>query len=157
MTQETILDTKSCKKRTNLIDLYDYAEDEGIDVDWIPMRIADSLSVELPDGSHCIAIDTWKMGSLAKETVALGHELGHCSTGAFYNRFAKRDIMQKHENRADKWAIKKLIPADELDEAVSEGHTEIWDLAEYFGVTEDFMRKAVCWYAYGNLATELYF
>ena len=30
-------------------------------------------------------------------------------------------------------------------------------IAEYFGVTEDFMRKAVCWYTYGNLATELYF
>ena len=30
-------------------------------------------------------------------------------------------------------------------------------LAEYFGVTEDFRRKAVCWYTYGNLAAELYF
>ena len=26
-----------------------------------------------------------------------------------------------------------------------------------FGVTEEFMRKAVCWYTHGNLATELYF
>ena len=39
----------------------------------------------------------------------------------------------------------------------SDGHTEMWDLADYFHVTEDFMRKAVCWYTYGNLATELYF
>ena len=30
-------------------------------------------------------------------------------------------------------------------------------LAEYFEVTEDFMRKAVCLYVHGNVATELYF
>lgn len=50
-----------------------------------------------------------------------------------------------------------MIPVVDLDEAVAEGHTEFWDLAEYFGVTEDFVKKAVRWYTYGNLATELYF
>lgn len=67
------------------------------------------------------------------------------------------DLVAKHEYKADKWAIERALSVDELDDAVAEGHTEIWDLAEYFGVTEDFMRKAVCWYTYGNLATELYF
>lgn len=154
---ETISDIKSSRKEVSLIDLYDYAEEKGIDVDWVSMRRADSLSIELPDGSQCIAIDPWKMDTVEKETVSLAHELGHCSTGSFYNRYAKRDVMQKHENRADKWAIKRLVPVEELVKAVTEGHTELWDLADYFGVTEDFMKKAVCWYTYGNLATELYF
>ena len=44
-----------------------------------------------------------------------------------------------------------------LDEAVAEGHTELWDLADYFGVDEAFLKKAVCLYVHGNLATELYF
>ena len=87
---------------------------------------------------------------MAKETVALGHELGHCVTGSFYNRYAARDVMQKHEHRADKWAIEQIVPVDELDEAVAEGHTELWDLAEQFGVTEAFMKKAVCWYTLGT-------
>ena len=155
--QEITSDTKSSKRKISLIELYDFAEEKGIDVDWVSMRKAASVSVELPDGSRCIAIDPWKMETTAEETVALAHELGHCSTGAFYNRYAKRDIMQKHENRADKWAIQELIPVEDLDEAVAEGHTELWDLAEQFGVTEAFMKKAVCWYTYGNLATELYF
>ena len=64
---------------------------------------------------------------------------------------------RRHENRADKWAIQKLIPVSELDDAVAEGCTELWELAERFGVTESFMRKAVCYYVHGNLATELYF
>ena len=46
---------------------------------------------------------------------------------------------------------------DDLDQAVAEGCTEIWELADRFGVTEDFVRKAGCYYVHGNLATELYF
>lgn len=141
----------------NPIGLYDFAEESGIDVDWFTLTGEPSISIELPDGHGCIAIDPWKMDTVAKETVCLAHELGHCSTGSFYNRWAARDVRQKHENRADKWAINHLIPAGALDEAVSRGHTELWELADYFGVTEDFMRKAVCWYTYGNLKTELYF
>ena len=34
----------------------------------------------------------------------------------------------------------------------------IWGvLADRFGVTEDFIKKAVCYYVHGNVATELYF
>lgn len=139
-----------------LIDLYQYAEHRGIDVDWIPMERALSLSVPLDDGSCCIALDPWKMDTVEKEIVCLAHELGHCECGAFYNRWAACDVRQRHENRADKWAIEHLISPEELDGAVAAGNTEIWSLAEYFGVTEDFMRKAVCWYTHGNLAVELY-
>ena len=89
---------------------------------------------------------------MADEKVKLAHEMGHCVTGSFYNIYAACDVRQKHENRADKCAIEKLIPKDELNHSVRRGITEIWDLAEYFGVTEDFMRNAVCWYVNGNLS-----
>lgn len=111
-----------------------------------------SFSVEI-DGDYAIAINR---NSLEKgeEKTALFHELGHCETNSFYNQYTAFDIQQKHENRADKWAIKKLIPEDELNQAIADGHVEIWDLAEYFGVTEKFMRKAVCLYMNGNLCVE---
>ena len=86
----------------------------------------------------------------------LAHELGHCVTGSFYNRYAALDVRRRHENRADKWAVKKLLTAEALDEAVAEGYTEMWELAERFGVTQEFMEKAVCWYTYGNLDVEEY-
>lgn len=138
------------------LDLYTYAERRNIDVDWIPMRRATSLSVPLGD-RYAIALDPWKLGSLAQETVCLAHELGHCETGSFYNQYAALDVRQRHENRADKWAIQHLIPVEELDEAVAEGCEDIPALSEHFCVTEDLMRKAVCWYTHGNLAAELYF
>ena len=139
----------------NPLDLYAYAENRNIDVDWIPMRRATSLSVPLGDG-YAIALDPWKLGTLAQETVCLAHELGHCETGSFYNRFAKLDVRQRHENRADKWAIRRLVPEDDLDAAMADGCDTIPALADRFGVTEPFMRKAVCWYAHGNLAVDMY-
>ena len=139
----------------NPLDLYAYAERRNIDVDWVPMRRATSLSVPLGDG-YAIALDPWKLGTLAQETVCLAHELGHCETGSFYNRFAALDVRQQHENRADKWAIRRLVPAEELDAAMADGCDTIPALADRFGVTEAFMRKAVCWYAHGNLAVEMY-
>ena len=138
------------------LDLYAYAERRNIDVDWIPMRRATSLSVPLGD-RYAIALDPWKLGSLAQETVCLAHELGHCETGSFYNQYAALDVRQRHENRADKWAIQHLIRVEELDEAVADGCEDIPALSEHFCVTEDLMRKAVCWYTHGNLAAELYF
>jgi len=135
----------------DLIELYQFAEQEGIDVDWISMGRTLSLSVPLTDGTCCIALDPWKMDTVAKETVCLAHELGHCKYGAFYDQRAALDIRQKHENKADKWAIKMLIPEEELQALIAEGRTEIWELAEYFNVTEDFMCKALCWYKNGNL------
>lgn len=139
----------------DLLGLYAYAERRNIDVDWVPMRRATSLSVPLGDG-YAIALDPWKLGTLAQETVCLAHELGHCETGSFYNRFAKLDVRQRHENRADKWAIRRLVPEDDLDAAMADGCDTIPALADRFGVTEPFMAKAVCWYAHGNLAVEMY-
>ena len=69
----------------------------------------------------------------------------------------RRGCRQRHENRADKWAVTALIPVDALDDAVADGCTEVWELAERFQVTEEFVRKAVCWYVHGNMAAELYF
>lgn len=137
--------------------LCEFAEEVGIDIDECEMEWAESLSIPLPNGKCAIAIDPSKLVSTAEAKAKLGHELGHCVTGSFYNRYAACDVRQKYENRANKWAIKELIPKDEFDDAVANGYTNIFQLAEYFDVSEDFMRMAVCWYTHGNLKTDLYF
>lgn len=136
-----------------LFRLCQLAEQFGIEIDYFTMR--DTKSLALPQG--WITLDTDHIESTTEAKVCLAHEMGHIETNSFYNVHSPLDVRQKHENRANKWAIKQLITEEELDEAVANGHTEIWDLADYFDVTEEFMRKAVCLYTYGNLATELYF
>lgn len=140
----------------SILSLYRYAEKRNIEIVTFPLPETTSMSIEAESGACYIGIDYSKIETEIDERVHLGHELGHCVTGSFYNRYAKMDIRQKHENRADKWAIRKLIPVEKLDTAVAEGHTELWDLADYFGVTEDFIKKAVCYYVHGNLAVESY-
>ncbi len=138
-------------------DLYQIAEQENIEV--IPFSIPANASLSIMnDDGHCyIGIDPGMRDGGAQECVKIAHELGHCITGSFYNRHATVDSRQRHENRADKWAIQKLIPPNALNDAISNGCTEIWELAEKFGVTEDFVQKAICYYVHGNIATELYF
>lgn len=137
--------------------LYHIAEQKNIQVDRFALFSRDALSIMDDDGNCFVAIDPNKVRGETDERSKLAHELGHCVTGAFYNQYSNFDCRQKHENKADKWAILQLLPVEELDEAIADGHTEIWELAEHFGVSEYLARKAVCYYVYGNLATELYF
>lgn len=138
------------------IELYQDAQDADIPVVWLDIPENGSMCIQT--GQRCyIGMDRGVKHDEMDERVHLAHELGHCMTGAFYNRWAARDVRQKHEHRADKWAIQRMIPETALDDAVADGCTDIHTLAEYFSVTEDFMRKAVCWYTHGNLAAELYF
>lgn len=134
----------------DLLDLYDLAEIHNIGVYWFDLGAAESLSLQMEDGSCAIAMDPWRIPTLADEKVKLAHELGHCETGSFYNRYAARDVRQKHENRANKWAYKELVPEDELKNAVRQGYHEPWELAEYFGVTEAFLRGALEFYNRGT-------
>ena len=138
-------------------ELYRLAEQENITVDLFPMRSREALSLMDESGACFVAIDPRRLTGEVDERVKLAHELGHCMTGAFYNRYARLDCRQRQENKADKWAVVQLITAEQLDQAVADGYGTLWELADYFGVTEDFMQKAVCWYTYGNLAAELYF
>ena len=72
----------------DLLELYDEAVEAGIDVAWFPLCEDRSMALQLNDGSCAIAIDPWKMYTLADETSCLGHELGHCKSGSFYNPYA---------------------------------------------------------------------
>jgi len=141
----------------SLKELYRMADQQNITVDFFPLGTRQALSLMELTGECYIAIDPRKLTGEADERNKLAHELGHCCMGAFYNIYSRYDCRKRQENRADKWAIRQLIPADDLDEAIASGCTEIWELAEHFQVSEDFIRKAVCYHVHGNLATELYF
>ena len=140
-----------------LQEFYRFAEQENITVDHFRLQKREALSLMDDSGRCYVAIDPSRLKGEADERAKFAHELGHCATGAFYTRFSDHDCRQRHENKADKWAICQILTEDELDEAVAQGYVTLWDLAEYFGVPECLMKKAVCWYTYGNMAADLYF
>lgn len=136
---------EEARKLRDTLSLYRLAEEKQIDVDFLPLPHAQSLS--LPLGRRFgIAMDPSKLRGSADERVKLCHEMGHCVTGSFYNRYAPLDVRQRHELHADRWAIAQLMPRRELELALQSGIIENWELAEHFGVTEPFVEKALTHY-----------
>ena len=146
----------------NLNNLYQWLQDKGVYLfdRQLPFSSEHTKAVTIRlsrGGVTGIFVDSGRMESTAEEKSAVLHEGGHFATGTTHEICSPYDLVAKHEYKADKWAVERSLSAEELDKAVAEGHTELWDLAEYFGLTEELMKKVVCWYTYGNLATELYF
>ena len=122
-----------------LDDLYSEVEASNIIVDNFPMR--ELVSAAFP--GNLIALDFRKLNSKAEEKAILAHEAGHCLTESFYKINSPLDFRGKQEYKANAWAIKKLIPCDALQTAIDNGLTEVWELADHFGVPCTFMQKAV--------------
>lgn len=101
------------------------------------------------EGENYILIDESEMSEAERKT-HLAHEIGHCETGSFYHAYSPLETRERCEYRANLWAIKKLLPKEELERAFQRGCIEVWQLAENFEVTENLIRFA-CQYYFGKL------
>lgn len=140
---------------TNLENLYTVVFDKNIPVDFIELPNNESISLEDRLGGLHIAIDPDKIIDEADETIKLCHELGHCETGAFYNRYSPFDLIEKQESKAKRWSYCHLLPLSMLIDLVDSGNTEIWQIAEETGLPDDFVSEAVNFYKTvytGNIA-----
>lgn len=131
--------------------IYEEAEADGVSVHFLPLEALASLSVP----QH-IGLDLRKLPTLAQENTAAVHELGHVTTGSFYTVFSPFDERRRCEIRADRAAITRHIDPAELNRLLEQEKRPLWEIAEHFGFTEEFIRKAICLYTQGNLATEQY-
>ena len=131
---------------TTLSNLYEYVDSHQIEVIRLSTNKIACMSLINEFGDSAIGINPFMLYSERDELVKIAHELGHFETGAFYNIFSTLDIRKKHENRANQWAIKKLIPKDELLNAYQNGICDNTELAEYFNVTEDFLQLVLKYY-----------
>ncbi|HAN21602.1 MAG: hypothetical protein A2Y15_05935 [Clostridiales bacterium GWF2_36_10] len=124
-------------------ELFDIAEKNNIDIIYTSLPKTSCISMPYGNDEYCIGIDPDQITSLADERVKLAHDIGHCVSGSFYNQHSPLDLRSKHEYRADKYGIKKLIPLDDLIFIMRKGYEAVWEIAEYFIVTEEFVRKAL--------------
>jgi len=82
---------------------------------------------------------SYNLDTSAKKRCVLAEELGHYETT--YGDILDQSIIenQKQEYRARTWAYNFLVPLETIITALSDGHTETWDLAEYLEVEEWFL------------------
>ncbi len=121
--------------------LYDLAETQNISIYDFHLPLNKSISY-VDEKSNCyIAIDEQAIEGEIDEKEKLAHELGHCMRHAFYNRYSPCDVIGRHEYRANVWAVSTLLPSYRLRGALHL-YREYWQLAELFGLSEDFIKMA---------------
>ena len=135
----------------SLEELLALAQDEQIDIVSFDLDSREALAIMDTSGYCHVAIDPHKATTSADLKTKVAHELGHCATGSLYQLQTSKSMRHWCETRADKWAIRHLIPRAELEAAVAKGYTHVWELAEIFGVTEAMMRKAMTFYQTGHI------
>ncbi|WP_087064238.1 ImmA/IrrE family metallo-endopeptidase [Intestinibacillus massiliensis] len=124
-------------------ELFDFAKQKGHQVIFTELQANDAISIEL-HGLCYIALST--EDSEIEELENLAHELGHCEYAGFYSILTPMNTRERIEYRAKKWQYHKLIPLGQLRQAIRNGLTAPWELADYFNVSEDTVFKACEYY-----------
>lgn len=122
------------------------AQDNDILIVDMRMNGRQGAMSQCTDGMCIIAIDPHKVKSIADRKEKTVHELGHCMTGAFYDASCPVIPRGRCEHRATAWSVCYTFSRQTIVKAIRSGLTEIWQLADYFNVTEHFMKDALKYY-----------
>lgn len=118
--------------------LYKHADEEKIDV------LEYNFQSKRIKGLYCngtIALND-KL-SEAEKTCVLAEELGHYHTSVGNILDVSNINNQKQEKIARKWAVNELVSVRDLIEAVKSGCEYISDVADYLGITDEFLLEAI--------------
>ena len=124
-------------------DLYKLAREHRHNIRVLSLKESPSFAVEDSIGQCHIAISDELTEPNRK--VHLAHELGHCEYGGFYNYHSPYELRSRSEAKANRWAYLNLVPLDEIREALPL-NDNLWDLADHFNVTPEFMQKCLKFY-----------
>lgn len=125
-------------------DLYALAASHNHEVVRIALKESPALTIE--DSKHLCHIALSTGLSSSGEKTCLAHELGHCEYGGFYNYHSPFELQSRCEAKANRWAYLSVLPLDEIKDALHSGIENIWELADHFGVTPDFMKSCIKFY-----------
>lgn len=105
---------------------------------------------------YAILYDSKKLETSYKKKEVLMEELGHYYTDSTYKFTSDREFVQKQEYRAKKWSYFMLVPKDALLSAIQNGKKDCFALADYFGVTVEYIINAIDFYVekYGYITND---
>lgn len=82
------------------------------------------------------------ISTTAEKTCVLAEELGHHFTSCGNILNTSVTVNRKQEVKARRWAVKRLVSFDGIIQAFKAGCRNMCEVAEYIGVTEEFLRQA---------------
>ena len=124
----------------NTNELYNLAKQKGIITHSVKCPKSKAISLELAGKKH-IGIDSSVFKNEYTERLVLAHELSHALTNAYYDNLDNPINILRMETRADKKTVEMLVPKNELDKILNEC-SSVFELAEYFSVPEELIKKA---------------
>ena len=125
--------------------LYDLLNQKGIAVYHGPLGGIPAVTIRERD-RYAVFLNPDSLTDSAQESDILSHEMGHIMTGSTHRADSPADLVERHEEKAERWAIRQMVPWEELNKAVASGIRTAWELAEYFNVTEKMIRRALEYY-----------
>lgn len=127
-------------------ELYDLFAQKGIPVYHADAVQAPAVTLCARD-RYAVFLNPEYLQDSSFENGVLAHEMGHIVTGATHRVDSPTDLVERHEEQAERWAVRLMIPWRELESAVRSGKRTVWELAEHFNVPEKMVRKALDYYA----------
>lgn len=131
----TLLEQLETAAQRQAVDLKEYP---------LPERVR---GLYFEEGSRRIITLNTALPSQAEACCVMAEELGHCAVGGGDLLFGDLDpvLCRRAELRARGWAYRRLLPPRTLLRLL-QNDTPLCDIAERFGVTEDFVESAVGYY-----------
>lgn len=121
-----------------------YTTLDSLEVKVAPCQFEELTALSTPKG--LLAIDYRKISTRQQELEILLHEIGHFSTATFYQWDTPYTLRQKQEHKAIRFVFEKYYPPLLLAQAFHQGHTETWELAEYFSLPQSFIVEMLSFY-----------
>lgn len=129
----------------DLANFYQFCENNDVDI--IPYLNAPSEGTTIRDEDYyAIFLDITKLRSIKVYNGVCLHEVGHVATGALHKVDSPYETVERSEYRANRWGFENYLRAEEFKEAFAAGYTELWQLADYFDLPEETIRKALSYW-----------
>ncbi len=129
-----------------LSDFYSYCKQNQVDV--IPYMGMPAMGATVRDGSDiAIFLDFSLIQSTRQLKGVCLHEQGHAATGALHKVSSPFETVERSEYRAARWCAQHYLTADDFRQAFSCGITEPWELADYFDLPEEDVKKALTYWS----------
>lgn len=129
-----------------LSDFYNHCRNNDIDV--IPFVGCPSAGATIRDGEcYAIFLDFSRIRSPRLMRGVCIHELGHAATGSLHKVSSPFDLVERSEYRANRWAAENFLNEADFRAAFADGYTEPWELAEYFDLPEEDIKKALTYWS----------
>lgn len=129
----------------DLADFYQFCESNDVDI--IPYFNAPSEGTTIRDKDYyAIFLDIAKLRSIKVFNGVCLHEVGHVATGALHKVDSPYETVERSEYRANRWGFENYLKVEEFKEAFATGYTELWQLADYFDLPEETIKKALTYW-----------